>query len=88
MLRRQTRRLLDLQWRVRITTILKENKPWNFVNTTIASLSSNPIALNLHKVKEAKAQWIIHDGVKDHLIPHLAEKDIVKKMWDAFTKLY
>lgn len=49
---------------------------------------NDPIALDLHEVKEAKVQRIILDGVKDHLIPHLSDKDTVKKMWDVLTKLY
>jgi hypothetical protein len=48
----------------------------------------DPIALDLHEVKEAKAQGIILDGVKDHLIPHLAEKKTSKEMWDALKNLF
>ena len=61
-----------LQCKVRITTVLKEKKMWDFDNTTITPSSSDPIALDLHEVKEAKAQSILLYGVKDHLIPHLA----------------
>jgi hypothetical protein len=46
------------------------------------------VALDLHEVKEAKAQRIILDGVKDHLIPHLAEKKTTKEMWDALKNLF
>ena len=28
------------------------------------------------------------DRVKDHLIPHLAEKKTAKEMWDALKSLY
>jgi hypothetical protein len=41
----------------------------------------------LHETKEAKAQRISLDGVKDHLIPHLAEKKTAKEMWDALKNL-
>ena len=50
--------------------------------------TSDPIALDLHEVKEARAQRIILDGVKDHLIPHLTEKTIAKEMWDTLKGLY
>jgi hypothetical protein len=53
-----------------------------------ACTASNPIALDVHEVKEAKTQRIILDGVKDHLIPHLAEKKTAKEMWDALKSLY
>jgi hypothetical protein len=71
-----------------MSTILRENKIWSFVSTIIVVPSTNPIALNLHEVKKAKAQRFILDGVKDHLIPHLAEKKTTKEMWDALKNLY
>jgi hypothetical protein len=77
-----------LQWKVRIATVLRENKLWAFVSTTVTVPSLDPIALDLHEVKEARAQRIILDGVKDHPIPHLAEKLTAKEMWDALINLY
>jgi hypothetical protein len=63
-----------LQWKVRIAIVLRENKLWEFVSTIVTVPSSDPISLDLHEVKEARAQRIILDGVRDHLIPHLDEK--------------
>lgn len=77
-----------LQWKVQISVVLKENKLWNFVNTTVVPPVYDPTELDLHEIKEAKAQRIILNGAKDHLRPHLLEKDTAKKIWDAFTKLY
>jgi 2-phosphoglycerate kinase len=77
-----------LQWKVRMSTILRENKIWSFVSTIIVVPSTNPIALDLHVVNEAKAHRLILDGVKDHLIPHFAEKKTTKEMWDALKNLY
>jgi hypothetical protein len=77
-----------LQWKVRMSTILRENKIWSSVSTIIVVPSADPIALDLHEVKEAKAQRLILDGVKDHLIHHLAEKKRAKEMWDALKNLY
>jgi hypothetical protein len=34
-----------LQWKVRIAIVLKENKLWMFVSTTVPVPSSNPIAV-------------------------------------------
>ena len=39
-------------------------------------------------MKEARAQRIILDGVKDHFIPHLVEKTTAKEMWDTLKGLY
>ena len=70
-----------LQWKVRMSIVLKENKIWNYVSYIVEVPATDPVALDLHEVKEAKAQRIILDGVKDHLIPHLAEKKTAKEMW-------
>ena len=77
-----------LQWKVRIAAVLKENKIWNFVNTVVVSPKNDPISLDLHEIKEAKAQTILLDGAKDHLIPHLAEKSTTQEMWDTLKNLF
>ena len=28
------------------------------------------------------------DGIKDHIVPHVAEKKIANEMWKALTSLY
>ena len=45
-------------------------------------------ALDEFEALEAKAQRVILDGVKDHLIPHLAEKKTAKDMWDTLNQLF
>jgi hypothetical protein len=67
---------------------LKENKIWNYASFVVVAPTTNPIYLDLHEVKEAKAQRIILDGVKDHLIPHLVEKKTTQEMWDALKNLF
>jgi hypothetical protein len=71
-----------------MSTIMRENKIWRFVGTIVVVPSADPIALDLHEVNEAKDQRLILDGVKDHLIHHLADKKTTKEMWDALKKLY
>ena len=44
-----------LQWKVRMSTILSENKIWSFVSTIVVVPSTDPTAFDLHEVKEAKA---------------------------------
>ena len=77
-----------LQWKVRISAVLRENKLWPHVSTVVTVPSSDPVALDLYEVKEVRAQRIILDGVKDHLIPHLAEKTTTKEMRDTLKGLY
>ena len=36
----------------------------------------------------AKAKCIILDGVKDHVVQHIAEKNTAKEMWNTLTTLY
>ena len=75
-----------IPWKVRITVVLKELRVWSFIN----SVMTKPIdkdELVEFEALEARAQRIILDGVKDHLIPHLAEKKTAKDMWDTFTKV-
>jgi len=77
-----------LQWKVRMTALLKENRLWSHANTVVPVPTNDPIALDVHEVREAKAQRLILDGVKDPLIPHLAEKKTANDMWETLKKLY
>jgi hypothetical protein len=77
-----------LQWKVRFSSVIKENKIYSYVNSDVAAPAIDLVALDLHETKEAKTQSIILDGVKDHLIPHLVEKNTAKEMWDALKNLF
>jgi hypothetical protein len=71
-----------------LSTVLKENKIYSYVNSVVAAPAVDLVSLDLHETKEAKAQRIILEGVKDHLIPHLAEKKTAKEMWDALKNVF
>ena len=71
-----------------MSAVLKENNIYSYVNYVVEALAINLVSLHLHETKEAKAQRIILDGAKDHLIPHLAEKKTAKEMWDALKNLF
>jgi hypothetical protein len=77
-----------LLWKARLSVVLKENKIYSYVKSLVAAPATDPVALDLHETKEAKAQRIILDGVKDHLITNLDEKKTTKKMWDALKNLF
>ena len=62
-----------LQWKFRMIAVL-------IVSTVVTPPASDPIALDIHEVKETKAQRLILDGIRDHLIPHVAEKKIAYEM--------
>ena len=40
------------------------------------------------KKNMARAKWLILDGVKDHIVPHIAAKTTARKMWVGLEKLY
>jgi hypothetical protein len=61
---------------------------WNYVNYVVVAPTTDDVSFYLYEVKEAKSQRIILDGVKYHLIPHLAEKKTTQEMWDALKKLF
>ena len=76
------------QWKFRMVVILKECRLCIMVSTVITPLEVDPIALNIHGVKEAKAQRMILDGTRDYLIPHVAEKKTAYDMWITLKGLY
>jgi hypothetical protein len=76
-----------LSWKARVTFLLKEYDLWEIVDKVVPSLI-DPQALEAHKKKQIKSQWVILDVVKDHLIPHLSEKKMTKEMFDALVSLF
>lgn len=44
--------------------------------------------LKKYEEAQAKAECMILGGVKDHVVPHNAEKDTTREMWEALTTLY
>jgi hypothetical protein len=60
---------------------------WSFANI-IVPIPTYPTTLDVHEVNEAMTGRIILDRVKDHLIPHLAEKKKTNGMWVALKGLY
>ena len=71
-----------------MSDVLKENKIWNYVSSVVVAPTADLVALDLHEVKEAKAQRIILDGVKDPLIPHISEKKTIYEMREALNNLF
>jgi hypothetical protein len=49
---------------------------------------TNPQQLVTHDKRGVRAEWIILDAIKDHLILHVSEKKTTKEMFDALVNLY
>lgn len=74
-------------WKAIICLLLEENGIKEYV-TTIVTVPTDATHLATYKKDDSKARRIILDGVKDHIVPHIAELDTTKKMWDAILNLY
>lgn len=49
---------------------------------------ADPDPLGQYKVDMAKEKRLLLDGVKDHIVSHIAGKDTSRKMWEALVTLY
>jgi len=66
--------------------VLLEFGLWDFVERVIQELIE-PILLVDHKKKMLKTKQVILESVKDHFIPHIIEKTMGKKMFDALVTI-
>ena len=67
--------------------MLKEWKIWSFASTMMTNPTDKD-DLEEHEALKVRAQRVILDGVKDHLIPHLADKKTSNDMWDTLKQLF
>lgn len=69
-------------WKAMILSVLDRNHLKHFFLNTITV----PVDLDENEEYQevmARAKRIILDGVKDHVVPHIAEKDTENAMWEA-----
>jgi hypothetical protein len=76
-----------LSWKARVTLALKEYDLWELVDKAVTP-PTDLTTLDAHNKKEIKAERVLLDSVKDHLIPHLNEKKMTKEMFDALVSLF
>lgn len=74
-------------WKAKILSVLDINRVKNFALKVIA-IPVNPNDNDKYKEVMARAKSIILYGVKDHVVPHIAEKETTYEMWEALKKLY
>ena len=80
-------------WKTRIVLVLKKNELWDVVHNTVANpvqipTAADVAALTAFNKKDTKAQRIILDAVKDHVIPIIREKIRAYEMFDALIKTF
>ena len=73
--------------RARIVLLLEECELWEIVESMV-NLPIDPIQLVELKKKSVKAERIILDSVKDHIIPHVSGRDYTYHMWESLSNLY
>jgi hypothetical protein len=61
-----------LSWKARASLLLKEHDLWEIVEKVVPTSTDATEKATLEK--DIKAQRVILDVVKDHLIPHVVEK--------------
>ena len=71
-------------WKARILSVLYRNCVKHFALKTIV-IPVDPAENDKYEEAMARAKSIILDGVKDHVVPHIAEKDTTNEMWEALT---
>jgi hypothetical protein len=68
---------------------LEDLELWDIVQAhVILPPITAPLLVAEFKKRNTKAKRTICDAVRDHLIPHLTEKDYAIEMWDSLCKLY
>ena len=60
---------------------------WINTSMEVAELEEDKAKVN-HKKSMAKANKIITDSIKDHLIPHVFAFKTPKEVYDALTKMF
>lgn len=74
-------------WKPRMTFLLDEHALKMYVdNVVVVPMDADP--LKKYRAEMDKAKRMILDGVKDHLVCHVASKATAKEMWDALATLY
>ena len=64
-------------WKARVVLFLKESELWDIVDNTVANLITIPSDATTkaaYEKKNIKAQRILLDAIKDHIIPHISGK--------------
>jgi len=74
-------------WKARILAVLDRHRIKVFCLRTMA-IPVNPTKNEKYENAMVRAKCMILDGVKDHVIPHIAEKNTAKEMWDTLKTLY
>ena len=71
-------------WNARISFLLDEHDLQTYIDSVVVE-PANANLLKKYKDEMAKAKRLILDGVRDHVVCHIADKGTAKEMWDALA---
>ena len=74
-------------WKPRVLLYLEENEVKDF-SLTMVPILDDATQLAAWKRNDVKAQKILMDFVKNHLVSHLAKLETTKEMFDSLKKLF
>jgi hypothetical protein len=74
-------------WKYKIALILEENDLARFIKDYVPE-PIDVAAKAKHQKDTVRAERIIANSIKDHLIPQVASKKTPKEMFDALTRMY
>ena len=74
-------------WKARILSILDKHRIKAFALRVVA-IPVDPAENEKYEDAMARVKCMIPDGVKDHVVPHIAENNTTKEMWDTLKTLY
>ena len=74
-------------WKYRISLILEDNDLDKYVTKEFPKLEGEE-AKATYKKNMIRANMIISDSIKDHLIPYVSSLETPKQMFDALIKLF
>ena len=74
-------------WKARISFLLDEHGLKTFTDSTLDE-PTDVAPLRAFMKNMAKTKRLILDGVKDHIVSHISNKETTKEMWDALAMLY
>lgn len=69
-------------WKARVLSVLNKNCVKHFTLRTIA-IPVDSADNDKYEKAMARAKSIILNGVKDHVVPHIVEKDTANEMWEG-----
>ena len=74
-------------WKARMSFLLDEFALKAYIDNVVV-VPRDADLLKEYRKEMARVKRLIVDGVRDHVVSHIAGKDTAKQMWDALATLY